>query len=361
MAYQPRGVGAAVATPADRCAPTHPDPATDPEPARRIAAVARALLLNHGAAAVIATLTEAGIRPVLLKGPVTARRLYPDLPRMWRDTDLLVDPARFPDAARLLLDQGFRRLDPAAHAQTFVRDGPGTIDLHWTLPLAAAPPATVWARLQPHIVGFDLHGHAVETVDLPTHACHLAIHAVQTPGRGHRARQDLERAITVFPLSVWVAALDVARLIGAETPLATALRVGSPKADNLADALGLSRRIRFTERLRIREDPAGGMYGAVRLLHLVPASHRRVLLRRWLAPTRTEIAAYARRPEIAETTPTSWPPGLRLMLFRARQITRLTSHIARASHIGTSGAPRFSATIRPPRTCHADPPNQQPD
>ncbi|WP_131785695.1 nucleotidyltransferase family protein [Protofrankia symbiont of Coriaria ruscifolia] len=355
---QPCGVGAApsaaAVTPVGRPPRAYPDP----DEARRIAAVARALLLNHRAATVIGILTDAGIRTVLLKGPVTAHRLYPDLPRMWRDTDLLVDPSRFADAAQLLLNQGFRQLDPAPHAQTFIREGAEIVDLHWTLPLTAAPPAQVWARLQPHLVGFDLHGHAVETLDVPAHACHLAIHAVQNPRQGHTARRDLERAVAVFPLPVWAAALDVARLIGAETPLTTALRVTSPKADTLADLLGLSSRIRFIERLRISEDPTGGVYGAARLLHLIPAPHRRVLLRRWLTPTQAEIAAYMRRPEAARSTPADWPPRLRLMLYRAQQIARLAPHIARAVNISAFKARRLSTPIHPSHTCDANAPNQ---
>ncbi|CUU59950.1 Uncharacterised nucleotidyltransferase [Parafrankia irregularis] len=301
-----------------------------------IVAAAQTLLLDARAAQIITILTDAGVGTILLKGPVTTRRLYPGVPRPRRDTDLLVHPATFATAAEVLVRQGYRPMDPAIHAQTFVRGAGETVDLHWTLPIATATPAEIWAALSAHLIDFDLQGHAVNAYDPAAHACHLAIHAIQAPTKRENAGRDLERAVDTFPLPVWADAHDLARQIGAEPALTTALRLSSPAAASLADALGLPRRIPFAQRLWLAED-AAGLIGATRLLRLAPASQRRALLRRWLRPTRAEMAAAAHRPDIAAATPTGLPPGLRLVLFRIRQVGWLLRTLVRAAESNRTG------------------------
>jgi hypothetical protein len=66
-----------------------------------------ALYVDRVTGEVVAALNDAGIAAILLKGPSIARWLYPAGGRMYRDTDLLVPPSQFLDAASVLRSLGF--------------------------------------------------------------------------------------------------------------------------------------------------------------------------------------------------------------------------------------------------------------
>lgn len=71
------------------------------------------LALTTELARLVQRLEQAGIRVMPLKGPVLAFMLYGNLTlRQGGDLDLLVDPARFWEAERILLDAGYTRLQP---------------------------------------------------------------------------------------------------------------------------------------------------------------------------------------------------------------------------------------------------------
>jgi hypothetical protein len=78
-----------------------------------IDAATRSLAQTAEVARLARLLAEAGIPLLVLKGVVLSAQLYGDPAlRNPRDIDLLVDPARFADAAALLIGSGYRRCDP---------------------------------------------------------------------------------------------------------------------------------------------------------------------------------------------------------------------------------------------------------
>jgi hypothetical protein len=302
--------------------------------ADRVARIVAMLAQDVADARVIALLQRAGARPVLLKGPVTARRFYPGEARPRADCDLLVEPSRFSDAAAVLVAAGMRPLDPCPYATTFAHPSGQAVDLHWSLPVIRVSADRLWAVLSVRTVEFDLRGIVVETLDLPAHACHLAIHAVSVPMRAQAARRDLDRAAVMVPLESWRAALAVAADLGAHAAVAAALRTGSPDCRHVADALGLPPRVPFTQRLWLADD--SWLLDARRLLRTVPPAHRRAVLRRWLLPTRAEIAGRVARTDIAAVAPVALPAPARLAWFRLRQAGLFVAACGRAA-LGSAG------------------------
>ena len=129
--------------------------------------------------ALVARLESHGIDVIVLKGPVTRRRLYADDERRpVADIDLLVDPAAFRRAARVLGDAGYRRYDRHGHSDAFSR-GPddADVDLHLTLPYVTVSPRRAFAVFAAHRTTLDVAGSAVPALDRPAHVVHLAIHA----------------------------------------------------------------------------------------------------------------------------------------------------------------------------------------
>ncbi len=91
----------------------------------------RALALNELLVEVVAALDEAGVRPLLIKGPAIANWLHGDpYERSYRDVDLIVDPSQFGVANTVLERLGFQglHLGPAsaerqhAHPWRWARD-----------------------------------------------------------------------------------------------------------------------------------------------------------------------------------------------------------------------------------------------
>ncbi len=105
------------------------------------------LALTTELARLVRRLEQAGIRIIPLKGPVLALMVYGNLVlRQGGDLDLLVDPTRFWEAERILLDAGYTRLEPrfelspaqtAAHFKTdhhsvYRHSARGfEVELHW--------------------------------------------------------------------------------------------------------------------------------------------------------------------------------------------------------------------------------------
>jgi hypothetical protein len=191
------------------------------------------------------TLEVAGVRPVLLKGPVLGNLLYPDEPRsrLYSDVDLLIDPDAMPRAERLLVAAGFRRLDResmargtdlalgravgahgASHAATWLRDGDKlAIDLHDSLPQCGAPVRVVWQHITRHLDVLTVGGVRTETLDRPASALLIALHAAHHGPKWGRAVMDLERALTVFDDQCWEAARELAVALEAQAAMGVGL------------------------------------------------------------------------------------------------------------------------------------------
>ena len=133
------------------------------------------------------TLEDAGIRPVVLKGPALAHALYPD--PSWRafgDLDLLVRTEDWRGACDVLAESGYRRGLPEPHAgfderfgkAAVHRNGDGIeLDLHRTLVLG---PFGLWLNpdeLFEHAVPFTLGGRTLLRLDNPDRLIHACLHA----------------------------------------------------------------------------------------------------------------------------------------------------------------------------------------
>ncbi len=169
-------------------------------------------------------LAAAGIPAVLLKGPVTRRRLYgPEELRPVADVDLLV-PARLHRRARRRLARlGYRRLDWSGHSDSLTRRDTATttvpvhghsnsnsnsnsnghgngnidvdVDLHLTLPYARCGPRRAFRVLRPHVTSMVVAGASVAVLDVPAHVVHLALHAAQNSFAPEvRATDEWQRA-----------------------------------------------------------------------------------------------------------------------------------------------------------------------
>ena len=130
-------------------------PSGDPDLDRRW--IARRLALDTAAVEAASALDAAGIPVILLKGPVTAARLYSGEFRPYLDIDLLVAPTAYAKAGAVLASLGYDLRATGPVARTYVRPNDGcSVDLHRSLRCAGADPAVVWRVLSRHRVPFRL-------------------------------------------------------------------------------------------------------------------------------------------------------------------------------------------------------------
>lgn len=220
-------------------------PATSPaRPAP--GALRRHLLGSASLRAVLASLAQAGVPALPLKGPVLAEALYdPPEERPFTDLDLLVRRADVPAALGVLAALGYRHLPggrPLEHevghaaGAVFVReDDPVSvpIDLHWELVAPAGvvrrfpvPIEEVWARSVPAPEWGPL-ARRLSPEDLLLYlALHLALHH---PLGGGRWRQDILQLLHRFGAVLdWAAVGERAERWGVRAAVAFALaRVGT--------------------------------------------------------------------------------------------------------------------------------------
>jgi hypothetical protein len=201
---------------------------------------------------VVGALREAGIEPVLLKGPVLAEWLYEaGESRDYKDADLLVDPGRYEDAEGVLASLGFvlantrddwRRL---RHAREWADAEGRCIDLHRTLPgVRYLEPKATWRRVREHRVPWSLPGGVtVDALDEPARTLVVALHVTHHashPGLRAPAVVELERAVERLPVELWSRAAALAGDLQATPDLAHAL-AAVPNGPPLAAALELPR------------------------------------------------------------------------------------------------------------------------
>jgi hypothetical protein len=214
-----------------------------------LALLAHSLRVDAVTEEVVGALRDAGVEPVLLKGPVLASRLYAPGERPYGDCDLLVAPRDHAAAEAVLGRLGFVRvLRPwdgpgrPEHDAPWEREGSPPVDLHRMLPgVHGVSPEQLHRRLRPHLRTAEVP-FAVTALDDPALALLVGLHAAHH--RDHppvlRARPiaDLERALQRIPLGTWCAAAALARRLRASAQLARGLHTVAGGAD-LAVALGL--------------------------------------------------------------------------------------------------------------------------
>jgi len=218
-----------------------------------LADVARRMLVDRVTIEVVGALREAGLEPVLLKGPVIARWLY-DGPgeRTYDDVDLLLGPRDFEAGTQVLARLGFVRGDeparevplPAgqqAHAETWGRGGDAVaVDLHRCLHHTEhLPPAQVWDEVWGDHTLLDVYGTAVSVPAVRVRTLHLVLHLQPKDVPGTRAWTDLERAIDRVGRDDWAAAAELADRFGVRDDMGALLAL-VPGGAELAGRLDLS-------------------------------------------------------------------------------------------------------------------------
>ncbi len=209
----------------------------------------RRLALDSTLATLVPAMRARGVRPVLIKGPATARWLYDDpRARAYGDIDLLIAPDAFALAGRVMAEHGFTRIEDAlrpgeytTHHERWIR--PGTqrikVELHRTLlPLDAVPPELVWRHLTAETETLDVGGCSVETPSAPAAALIVCLHAEQHGVGERQPMTDLARAVERLPVPTWSRAALLAGELGASAAFAAGLEL-VPAGRELCRALGL--------------------------------------------------------------------------------------------------------------------------
>jgi hypothetical protein len=151
---------------------------------------------------------EAGLAWVVMKGPVVAALLYPEVgDRSYADLDLLVDRRDFPRAMQLLEDFGYHHsIHNWALAEAMLAGQVGLqsralhIDLHWHLhysredrrPFAIHPEAMI-GRARRVVVS----GVTVPAFDPVDRLLSLAFHAARSGGHRLIWLKDIQRAVAI--------------------------------------------------------------------------------------------------------------------------------------------------------------------
>lgn len=164
-----------------------------------------------------ATLDSAGVRWVVVKGPVVVDLLHGPLGRRrYKDLDVLVHPADFGTALEALradggalLDRNWSLLRRDLRAQVHLALPSGLdLDLHWDLVNVhrhrmAIDTGAILGRRQT----VDLGGVSVPTLDPADTIIHLAVHAAISGGDKLMWLKDIERAVARRPPD-WDALVD---------------------------------------------------------------------------------------------------------------------------------------------------------
>ncbi len=193
---------------------------------------ARVLALDEAAVATMAILEAAGIDVLLIKGPVSAARLYPEAPdaRNYCDVDLLVAPHQFAYAQATLARSGYvsasvgmrpSELDEREVTWWCPGDTRLAIDLHRSLAWVGDPSA-LWSTLWRDRTSMKLQGTDVQIPDTAGSALIVGLHASRA-GSTRKPFRDLARAVAVFDGDQWRQAIETARKCDALTGLALGL------------------------------------------------------------------------------------------------------------------------------------------
>jgi hypothetical protein len=228
-------------------------------------AAMRCLALDVAAATTCAALADGGIASILLKGQGLARLLGVERHRRYNDVDILVAPSTFDAAQTLLQDLGYQprlhgpRTDEWCHwyERPWLLPGPlpMTVDLHRGF-AGVRNPETFWSALSASARRIELAGGSVAVPDAVGAALLVALHAAR-PGGSAKPGSDLTLALDVLPVSVWRAAADLARTVGATDAFALGLRQTDAGTD-LAAAMGLPHRATAPEWIAARRGSGAG-------------------------------------------------------------------------------------------------------
>ncbi|CAN5749973.1 hypothetical protein BH18ACT15_BH18ACT15_13520 [soil metagenome] len=223
-----------------------PRPVTSVSPDPSIAQAARNLMADATTSEVVSAFREAGIRSILLKGPVLDAWLYAADVRPYRDSDLLIAPRYVDEAENALGSLGFSHSplddlpgDRPWHAHAWLREADGAnVDLHRTLIGVGVEPDALWDVLSSKTEDMVVEGTTVEVLTPPARAMHVALHAAQDGRRLGSPLEDLRRALDRLDVAAWRQAMGVAEELDAVPAFAAGLRMETSGA-RLAERLEL--------------------------------------------------------------------------------------------------------------------------
>jgi hypothetical protein len=202
------------------------------------------MMVDRLTADVVGLFAEAGIRCMLIKGPVIGEALYRDTVRPYGDSDLLVQRADWERAVAVLVEQGFADyLGPMAHprmeslAGTAFLRGIDNVDLHSTLEGLEASAEQVWESFSASAGVQDIAGRQVAVPGRAAMLLHLALHAAKHPEQG-KPREDLRRGVRQGSPSEWRDAAQLAAELGGLPTFAEGLK-RIPEGLLLARSLGV--------------------------------------------------------------------------------------------------------------------------
>lgn len=216
----------------------------------------------------VARLADAGIRALVLKGPLLSARYYGDYAtRHAGDVDLLTDTAEVASADRVLREFGYLRTKPqraltgrrlALYLRTQhelgYRGDTASVELHWRYAdapeLARYPFETLWQRSVAH----DAGGTPLRALSDRDTLVHLAVHGAMDGWSRLKWIADLPRVRARLSAAELAELRDEARVMGHERMLTLALLLAGARTEApewLAHALP-----RIARRLRC-EAPAG--------------------------------------------------------------------------------------------------------
>jgi hypothetical protein len=302
------------------------EPGVDPPPGRvlvgwmmpsgitadpRLARVARTLMLDAAAVECVYALRAEGIRAILLKGPVTARWLYPDAGlRDYMDVDLLVARTEFGRALRILQRLGYRDTqagrspnETPPHARALILDRPPAsgrgsgfptglaVDLHWSFHGIGASNQEFWAVTSGSAERMRIAATDVEVPNEAARALLLALHAATTGAAGGQALSDLDRGLERLSDEQWNAAHELAVRLNAAPRFAAGLAM-RPLGVKLIDRLHLEGSVDVASALRAAGVPP--VAGGLERLRTTQSFRGRVrLLIRELVPTRSFMRTWS--------------------------------------------------------------------
>ena len=213
----------------------------------------RNLAIDRLAAEVSAAFTAEGIETLVLKGPVLAKWLYPDVVRPYGDADLMVAPQNWDSAVAILTGLGFSdHLGPMAHPRmesfastAFLRgdNKEDNLDLHCTLHGLDGDPERIWQAFSDGAMTQTIGGAELRVPGRDAQLLHVGLHAAHHVEM--KQAMDLRRAIEVADDDLWRQALDLARLLGGTQAFASGLRL-LPDGAQLAERLGIEEDVRST-------------------------------------------------------------------------------------------------------------------
>ena len=212
------------------------------------AVAAWSLLVEATTAEIANRFSEAGIKSIILKGPLLTRRLFPEGDdHTSMDVDVLVAPDDWTRAEAELIRVGFEPLlldiipgDRPNHARPHVRSTGGpSVDLHRTLLGAQAPTSVVWSTLEAQTQQMRLGEASVAVLNEPGQLMHIALHAAQNGPADARVLRHLERCIELTADGCRVKARSIASAIDATDAFALGLSF-IPTGRQLNDRLGVT-------------------------------------------------------------------------------------------------------------------------